>query len=546
MTPSDATPRRGVLAIIPARGGSKGIPGKNMLRLGTQPLLAHSIDAVVASGVAETIVVSSDDPGVLEWAALRPDVVALARPPHLASDEATIASVAQHVAEELDATGVVAVFQPTSPFRRPESIVAALDHFDATGARSLASVTRNHHLHWFAENGDLDDAVPLFAERRNRQYAKWGLFQETGSIQLIDAASIRGRADMVADPHVLFELPVEESLDIDVPADIVLARRIASRGTIVFRLRANHDVGSGHLYHCLQLADELHGHHVEFLLVDCDPFVEMVLDANGRSWRHEADMEADLRNLPRPCVIVNDVLDTSVEEIALQRALGYRVVTIEDLGPGLQLADLVVNALYPPRDGASAHVLTGPRYATLRSEFTGLPPKVVRDHPERVLVTFGGTDPAQLGPRVAAALVDAIDVPIRVVAGPGAADASYPDRVEVLRSIDSMAAEMQHADVVVTSAGRTVYEAAATGTPVLVVAQNAREATHVHLDYSYGVVFAGIGELIDDATIVEQVQRLLASPQLRTELSTRLSGTVDLLGARRIAVRIEQLLENLW
>lgn len=249
--------------------------------------------------------------------------------------------------------------------------------------------------------------------------------------------------------------------------------------------------------------------------------------------------------MPGPTVVVNDVLDTTIAEIAIQKELGCRVVTIEDLGPGLALADWVVNALYPPEDGALSHVATGSRYATLRSEFSGLPSKEIRQLPNRVLVTFGGTDPSGLAPRVASLLSRAIDVPIRVIVGPGASDADFPPEVEVLRAVNSMAAEMHEADLVVTSAGRTVYEAAATGTPVMVLAQNAREATHVHLSYAHGVVFAGIGALVHDETIVSHARRLLDSPELRSELSSRLRQMVDHRGAQRIATGIEQLMEGL-
>ena len=98
----------------------------------------------------------------------------------------------------------------------------------------------------------------------NRQFAQWALYQETGAIQLIAAEAIRNRPEMVSGNHMLFEVPPSESLDIDTPADLVLARREASHGTIVFRVRANRTVGSGHLHHCLQVADELIGHRTQF------------------------------------------------------------------------------------------------------------------------------------------------------------------------------------------------------------------------------------------------------------------------------------------
>jgi spore coat polysaccharide biosynthesis predicted glycosyltransferase SpsG len=132
-----------------------------------------------------------------------------------------------------------------------------------------------------------------------------------------------------------------------------------------------------------------------------------------------------------------------------------------------------------------------------------------------------------------------------VIVGPGAVASGFPERVVVLQQVQSMAAEMLEADVILTSAGRTVYEAAAAGTPVVVLAQNAREATHAHLSYDHGVVALGIGPLVDDDHIVCVVDRLLCDAHLRAELSQHLRRSVDTAGAARIAHRIRAILKGL-
>jgi spore coat polysaccharide biosynthesis predicted glycosyltransferase SpsG len=104
---------------------------------------------------------------------------------------------------------------------------------------------------------------------------------------------------------------------------------------------------------------------------------------------------------------------------------------------------------------------------------------------------------------------------------------------------------MAEADLILTSAGRTVYEAAATGTPVIVLAQNAREATHAHLGYATGVVFLGIGSLVDDDQILAMAERLLENAALREELSHRLRASIDAAGATRIAHRIRGLMQGI-
>jgi CMP-N-acetylneuraminic acid synthetase/spore coat polysaccharide biosynthesis predicted glycosyltransferase SpsG len=538
-----------LLALVPARGGSKGVPHKNMRFLGDRPLLAHTVEAVGEAGVASRLLVSSDSEEVLTWADLH-GFECHRRPAELAGDDATISDVAANLADELDWVGDVGVFQPTSPFRSVESIRDAVRRFRESEVDSMASCVREPHIFWLDDQGDLAKARPLFDERVNRQYGHHGVLRETGSIQLVRAVTLRATRQMVSERHLLFETPPEESLDIDTNDDLVVARRRYEQGRVVFRLRANSTVGSGHIYHCLQLADELADQRLEFLLKDCDPFVEALIDEHGYSWRREEDLAEDLRELAGTGgnVLVNDVLDTTEEEVLVQRAAGFKVVNVEDLGPGARMADWVVNALYPINgaDGRSdAHVSYGAQYTTLRGEFFHLPHKPVLRTPKRILISFGGTDPGRLGPRCAQLLAGRVGAEVRAVIGPGASDEGFPEDVEVRRHVRSMAAEMMEADLVLTSAGRTVYEAAAVGTPVAVLAQGARDATHAHLTYESGVVFLGIGPLVDDGHVLAVIERLLADHRLRVELSERLRRSVDPWGAARIGHRIRAMLKGL-
>lgn len=536
---------RPLLAIVPARGGSRGVPRKNMRTLAGRPLIAYTLESVAQSGVADRLLVSSEDVEILRWARLH-GYEAHERPAELATDEATISDLAVAITRELGWEGDVGVFQPTSPLLRPETMRDAVDRFRSASVESLASCVRERHLYWYSDSDDLVDARPLFSERVNRQYARRPVLRETGGVQLVRAEALLAGGDIVTPNHLPFEVPEPEGLDIDTAEDLIAARSQMARATVVFRLRANHRVGSGHLHHCLQLADELADHRLRFLLRDCDPFVAELLDRYGYDALQERDLAEDLRQLAGPGrnLVINDVLDTEEDEILAERTAGFLVVNVEDLGPGARFADWVVNALYPIRD-AAPNASWGAAYATLRSEFLELPEKPIRDQPERVLITFGGTDPGGLGPRCARLLAGSIGARIRVVTGFGASTEPYPSNAEVVSGEVSMAEEMMAADLAVTSAGRTVYEAAATGTPVVVLAANAREATHAHLGYSSGVVFLGIGSLVDDDHIVQSVQRLLADPALRAELSRRLRASIDERGAARIAHRIRALLADL-
>lgn len=537
---------RPLLAIVPARGGSKGVPHKNTRLLGDRPLVAHTVETLLEAGVADRLIVSSDDEQILRWCEAHA-IEAHLRPEVLAGDDVTISELAAAIADEFDWAGDVGVFQPTSPFRSVDATRRALDEFRSAGVDSLASVVRESHLYWYDEDDDLSDAKPLFGERVNRQQSSRGVLRETGSIQFVRAAALRSGRQMVTERHRLFETGADEALDIDTRDELVVARRRLDRGHVVMRLQATRSIGSGHAYHCLQLADELADQEVTFLLTDCDEFVGELVTAHGYEWRAETSLASDLEALRRPGanVVVNDKLDTTEEEVLTARVAGYRVVNIEDLGPGSRLADWVVNALYDAPGSGAPNTSSGAAFATLRSEFFHLPVKETRAEPERILLAFGGTDPGQLAARCARVLHGRVDCEIRAVLGPGADETGFPEGVSLARHIRSMASEMHNADLILTSAGRTVYEAAVVGTPVAVLAQGARDATHAHLSFDFGVVFLGIGPLTDDEHIAGVVTRLLADAALRTELSERLRNSIDLRGTVRIGDGIRSILKGL-
>lgn len=507
----------------------------------------HTVRAAQESGVPIRLVVSSDDPDVRRWAVAE-GIEFVERPLSLVGDRITIAEVAREVAEALDWQDAVMVLQPTSPLRSGRSIADAFRRFAEAGADSLATVSREPHLYWFSAAGDSEAAEPLFSERVNRQYATQGVFRETGAIQIVSANCLRASTTMIGQHHLLFELPPEESIDIDTYDDFEAAARRLESSRVVLRMTANSRVGSGHLFHCLLLAEELPQHDIAFLLRDCDDFVLRTLEDRGFPYFVESDLVKDLyrlRGSAQRALIVNDVLDTTEEDLVLERQAGFKVVSIEDLGAGLKLADWVVNALYPGTPADPSHVVSGPEWASLRWEFRSNPPRPVRAVPERVLLTFGGTDPGGFAQRFSSALSGRVETEIVVVLGPGSADVDAAEGVVVKRDVRSMAEEMADADVIVTAAGRTVFEAASIGTPVVVVAQSAREATHSHTGFESGVIFMGLGALVDDEHLVAVVKRLLENYELRSELRARLVASIDGRGAERIAHNIDAILRGL-
>src|SRR5688572_5610508 len=138
-----------VLGVIPARGGSKGIPGKNLAPVAGRPLLAYTADAARGSRRLSHVVVSTDDAAIADAARALGLEVPFMRPADLASDEALMQPVLQHAVREMAAGGfsadAVVLLQPTSPLRRATHIDAAIELLESSGADTVVTVVEVPH-----------------------------------------------------------------------------------------------------------------------------------------------------------------------------------------------------------------------------------------------------------------------------------------------------------------------------------------------------------------------------------------------------------------
>lgn len=183
------------IAIIPARGGSKRLPGKNLLPLGSKPLIQHSIDAALASRIFDAVVVSTDD-AAIKAASLSAGALVVDRPESLSGDlEPTVTAVA-HVLEQFPSAETVVLLQPTNPIRPFALIGEGLAAFQASGRDSLFTVSRNHHkLGRISE----DRFHPYNYEPGQRSQDLEPLYFENGLLYISRASVIRKGQIMSAD-----------------------------------------------------------------------------------------------------------------------------------------------------------------------------------------------------------------------------------------------------------------------------------------------------------------------------------------------------------
>ena len=212
-----------VLGLIPARGGSKGIPRKNLAPVGGRPLLAWTVDAARAAGELTRVVVSTDDDEIAAAAG----VEVLRRPSSLAVDDTPMLDVVRHALTELSPE-VVVLLQPTSPLRRAEHVDAAVRLLLESGADSVVSVVAvPHRYHPDALMDVVDGRVVPRGTARTRH--EKGLVYARNGPAVLAVRSERLGDDLYGGdcrPYVMDQL---DSLDVDEPHDLELADLLLRR-----------------------------------------------------------------------------------------------------------------------------------------------------------------------------------------------------------------------------------------------------------------------------------------------------------------------------
>lgn len=150
-----------VLGLIPARGGSKGVPGKNIKLLAGRPLIDYTTRAAMAARRLSRVIVSTEDEAIAEAGRRAGIEVPFLRPPELANDSAPMLPVVQHAVRFLEDAGdhfdAVCLLQPTNPFRKPEDIDACIDLLEERNADAVVAmlpVPTEFNPHWVYEAGD--------------------------------------------------------------------------------------------------------------------------------------------------------------------------------------------------------------------------------------------------------------------------------------------------------------------------------------------------------------------------------------------------------
>ena len=520
------------LIVIPARGGSKRIPRKNVRIMCGKPLIAYSIENAKALAdemkLDVDVAVSTDDEelgGIVE----KRGVEVISRPAELATDKVTLDPVIFHAVGYMESKknkryDTVITMQATSPTLKMTTIRDAIKYFEEHDFDTVLSATNKPHLSWGMDASG--QYVKNYEKRLNSQELPPN-YIETGGF-LITRRECVSEHSRIGDKVSIFEIAEDEAVDIDTYSDWVLCENILRRKKIMFRTVGKRSVGMGHVYRCLTLAYKLTGHDVVFAASeDSDIGIERIKESNFDVIRIEDDEHFEkILKERKPDILVNDILDTSAEYMRMVTKYVNRVINFEDVGPGAKYADAVINALY--EKGEKLHnEYYGSKYFCIRDEFLEEHPKKFCEKAENVLVIFGGADPSDLTARLYGICKrlhkDHPDVKFHFLLGFAYPNAdrivtSESDNVFVYKDVKRVSSYMGMMDLAITSQGRTVYELASMGVPAIVLAQNDREARHVFAGIQNGFINLGIGSETDDETVISTIGWLIDTPNVRREM----------------------------
>ena len=230
-----------VLGIVPARGGSKGVPRKSLRPLGGVPLLCYTAAAALAARHLSRVVLSTDDAEIAELGRRAGLEVPFARPADLADDASPMLGVIQHAVREVERLGpgswdAVCLLQPTTPFRDASEIDECIELFEATGADcaiTVRSIPAEHHPLW-AYVQDADQTLRLFtgdAEPRTRRQDLPASFHRDGSVYVTRRDVIMDRNSIYGSRVVGLQRDGEARVNIDTLGDWERAEQVVRRGS---------------------------------------------------------------------------------------------------------------------------------------------------------------------------------------------------------------------------------------------------------------------------------------------------------------------------
>ncbi len=224
---------RKILAIIPARGASKGLPGKNIKELGGKPLIAWTIEQARQSRYLDNCILSSDSDQIISIAGKYGAKAPFVRPKELAADSSLMIDFVLHAIDWFKGNDqtydIIVVLQPTSPLRAAEDIDKAIEFLFIKNAKAIISVCQtDHHPYWcgtLPENHCMSDFLKPEALNKPRQMLPV-FYSLNGAVYVSCAEYLKKKKSFFTEETYAYIMPRERSIDIDTELDFNIAETL--------------------------------------------------------------------------------------------------------------------------------------------------------------------------------------------------------------------------------------------------------------------------------------------------------------------------------
>ena len=531
-----------ILAVIPARAGSKGIPNKNIRIIGGYPLVYYSIKNACDSNLITDIIVTTDSDAV-RIIAQQMGVEVKQRREALCKDDVTLDAVIADAIPRNEKWDYIVTMQPTSPTLSVDTLDAAIQYAIENDLDTLISAINAPHLSWGENNGK---KYPNYKERLNRQYLP-PCYLETGAFVISKECVVTPKT-RIGKRVDIYEVPEEEAQDVDTFSDLKNVAMTLEKSNVAIYVNGNNKRGLGHVYRALEIADEFYTKpDIYFDSNQTDKKIfgnttHNLIAVNGIAELFECCREKNYS------IFINDILMTSVDYmIGLRTVLpNAKIINFEDDGEGSTKADLVFNALYS--DSNYKNVYAGEKYYIPNKIFMFYKPIEIREQVSNIFISFGGADPQNYSERLLKIVCakEYQNFHFTVVLGRAKLQVdklmeyNKYENIDVLYDVKNMPELMSKCDLGITSRGRTGYELALLGIPCIAMAQNRREEKHGFVSNESGFDYIGLNP--DDEVIKANLNMYLSmSKDGRKKYQTMLLKH-DLRGGRN---RVMGLINNL-
>ena len=539
-----------ILVVIPARGGSKGIPRKNLRLLDNKPLISYAIGVAKASQYVDDVVVTTDD-SQIALIAEKFGASVVRRSEELSNDDALLDPVVHDAMIQkeklaIDEYDIIITLKPTSPLIKTQTLDAAIEKFNDFSVDSVISVVDDRHLSWGYDESN-QRYFPNYIERLNRDDLPKS-YRETGAILATRRAFVHENSRLGTNIDII-EVSREESVNIETYQDWWMAENYLRKKKIVIVVNANEKIGTSYIDRCLAMASKLVFHEVLFLVNEHHQLGVDILSKVNYAYRTYEDSQELFKILSEygAHIVVNDILDTSEEYVSALKEKGYFVVNFEDLGVGSKLADVVFDDLYEHELG-ERNVFSGHKYFILKDEFYYQPSKIITNEVNRVLINFGEIDSHNLTDKVIESIISTnYEGRIDVIVGLAYNQlenliSKYESNplIQIYRNVSNVSEFMFKADLIFTSANKSIYEICSLGIPTICLCQNNREESHAFVTRNNGFINLGLGELVEKQNITDEFIKVVNDYGLRMDLHEKMLSIDLRFGFENITSVVEE------